>query len=127
MSDTSQKRRARLAFLLYDWLRAEALTSRPRYADHSRETFDALLDACERIARQRFAPFNRLVDVEEPRFDGERVHLPAATLAATRAYAESGLLAAGYDAADGGMQLPYLVDMARTCDPTYREMPEAWF
>ena len=86
--------------------------SRPRHADHSRETFDALLDASERIARERFAPFNRLVDVEEPRFDGERVHLPAATLAATRAYAESGLLAAGHDAADGGLQLPYLVDMA---------------
>jgi butyryl-CoA dehydrogenase len=112
MSDTSQRRRATLAFLLYDWLDAGSLTSRPRHADHSRETFDALLDACERIARERFAPFNRLVDVEEPRFDGERVHLPAATLAATRAYAESGLLAAGQDAADGGLQLPYLIDMA---------------
>mgnify|MGYP002151390395 CR=1 FL=1 len=28
-----------LQFLLYDWLDAAALTARPRFADHSRETF----------------------------------------------------------------------------------------
>jgi proteasome beta subunit len=38
-----------------------------------------VLDTCERIARERFAPANRLADVQEPHFDGERVHLPAAT------------------------------------------------
>ena len=32
-----------LAFLLYEWLDAESLTTRPRFADHSRETFDAAL------------------------------------------------------------------------------------
>jgi len=112
MTDPSRNRRSTLSFMLYDWLDAASLTSRPRYAEHSRETFDALLEASERIARERFAPFNRLVDVEEPRFDGDRVHLPAVARAALQAYAESGLLAAGHDAADGGMQLPYLVDMA---------------
>ena len=38
-------------FLLHDWLRVESLQSRERFADHSRETFDAVLDTCERIAR----------------------------------------------------------------------------
>jgi hypothetical protein len=37
-----------------------------RFADHSRETFDAVLDTCERIAREKYAPFNRLVDTQEP-------------------------------------------------------------
>lgn len=101
-----------LDFLLYDWLQAERLTGAARYAEHSRETFDAVLDTCERIAREKYAPFNRLVDTEEPRFDGEKVILPAATQAASRAYAESGMLSAAQDYDEGGMQLPFTVEAA---------------
>ncbi|KQP38866.1 acyl-CoA dehydrogenase [Pseudorhodoferax sp. Leaf274] len=101
-----------LDFLLYDWLQAETLAGAARYAEHSRETFDAVLDTCERIAREKYAPFNRLVDTEEPRFDGEKVILPAASHAANRAYAESGMLSAAQDYDEGGMQLPYTVEAA---------------
>ena len=38
-----------LEFLLYEWLEVEKLTQRARFADHSRETFNAALDTCERI------------------------------------------------------------------------------
>ncbi len=103
-------------FLLHDWLDVEALTARPRFAEHARETFDAVLDTCERIAREKFAPFNRLVDTEEPRTetgpDGVRVVLPQATQEAWDAYAASGMLSAAQDAAIGGMQLPYTVEAA---------------
>ncbi len=101
-----------LEFLLFDWLRVDALIARPRFAEHSRDTFAAVLDTCERIARDKFAPFNRLVDTEEPRFDGQRVHLPRATHEALSAYVESGMLAAAQDYAIGGMQLPCVVEMA---------------
>ena len=77
--------RSTLDFLLYDWLGAEALAARTRFADHSRETFDAVLDTCERIARDKYAPFNRLVDTQEPHFDGEKVILPQATHDAQKA------------------------------------------
>ncbi|MEO6030349.1 MAG: acyl-CoA dehydrogenase family protein, partial [Burkholderiaceae bacterium] len=99
-------------FLLYDWLDVESLQRRARFADHSRETFASVMDTCERLAREKFAPFNRVVDVEEPWFDGERVHLPEASHAAAKAYAESGMLAAAQDDAFGGMQLPCVVEMA---------------
>jgi len=99
-------------FLLYDWLRVESLTSRLRFADHSRETFGSVLDTCERIAREKYEPFNRITDTEEPRFDGERIHLPASSHAAAKAYAESGMLAAAQDYDAGGMQLPCVVEMA---------------
>ena len=99
-------------FLLYDWLNVEALQQRPRFADHSRETFASVMDTCERLAREKFAPFNRQADTEEPRFDGERVHLPQASHDAGRAYAESGMLAAAQDYEIGGMQLPCVVQMA---------------
>jgi alkylation response protein AidB-like acyl-CoA dehydrogenase len=101
-----------LDFLLYDWLKVDQLTTRERFADHSRATFDAVLDTVERLAREKFAPFNRLVDTEEPRFDGERVHLPQATHDALRAYAATGMLAASQDAEVGGMQLPCTVEKA---------------
>ena len=104
--------RQTLDFLLNDWLGVHELTLRERFAEHSGETFAAVLDTCEKIARDKFAPINRLTDIEEPRFDGERVHLPAATKAATDAYVASGMLAAAQDYAQGGMQLPCVIEMA---------------
>jgi butyryl-CoA dehydrogenase len=104
--------RSTVDFLLHDWLGVQSLFQRERFADHSRETVDAVLDTCERIAREKYAPFNRLVDTEEPRFDGEKVILPAATQDAWNAYAASGMLSAAQDAEIGGMQLPYTVESA---------------
>ena len=104
--------RPTLEFLLYQWLDAEALNQRTRFADHSRETFDAVLDTCERIAREKYAPFNRLVDTQEPHFDGEKVTLPQATHDAQKAYADSGMLSAAQDFEMGGMQLPYTIEAA---------------
>jgi butyryl-CoA dehydrogenase len=101
-----------IRFLLYEWLDVESLLGRPRYAEHSRETFDSVLELSERIARERFAAANRRADSEEPTFDGVRVHLPDSTAEALSAYVGSGLLAAGHDYDVGGMQLPFVVDMA---------------
>ena len=104
--------RPTIDFLLYDWLHVEQLRERERHAEHTRETFDAVLDTCERIAREKYAPFNRTVDTEEPRFDGERVILPQATHDAHEAYAASGMLSAAQDHEIGGMQLPFCVESA---------------
>ncbi len=104
--------RATLDFLLNDWLQVNTLLHRPRFADHTAETLASVLDTCERIAAEKYAPINRLCDTEEPRFDGEKVHLPAATHTAVAAYVESGMLAAAQDYDLGGMQLPCVVEMA---------------
>ena len=34
-------------FLLFEWLCVDELTKHERFAEHSRETFEALLDLCE--------------------------------------------------------------------------------
>jgi alkylation response protein AidB-like acyl-CoA dehydrogenase len=105
--------RATIDFLLHDWLKVELLTARPRFAEHSRETFASVLDTCERIAREKYAPFNRLVDTEEPRVGADgRVVLPQATHDAWKAYADSGMLAAAQGEEWGGMNLPYTVEAA---------------
>jgi alkylation response protein AidB-like acyl-CoA dehydrogenase len=108
--------RATLDFLLNDWLQVQSLLQRPRFAEHSAETFGQVLDTCERIARDKFAPFNRLCDTQEPHVvstpDGEKVQLPAATHDAMAAYVASGMLAAAQDHEAGGMQLPCVIEMA---------------
>ena len=104
--------RATLDFFLHDWLKVSELNARARFADHSRETFDAVLDTCERIARDKFAPFNRTVDIQEPAMDGDKVVLPACTQAAHDAYVASGMLSAAQDYNIGGMQLPYTIEAA---------------
>jgi alkylation response protein AidB-like acyl-CoA dehydrogenase len=101
-----------LDFLLYEWLDAEALTSRERFAEHSRETFDAFLDVSQQIAERDFAPHNRTGDLNEPTFDGEKVTLIPEVSRALKVFAESGLTAAGFPAEHGGLQLPHVVQRA---------------
>jgi len=101
-----------LDLLLYDWLDAEALCQRPRHKEHSRETFDAALGAAERLAREVFAPLNRTLDMEEPRLIDGKVVQPEGVPHALKAYADLGLLSAGHDHEAGGLQMPYLIDLA---------------
>lgn len=101
-----------LEFLLYEWLDAEALTRTPRYRDHNRGTFDAVLETCERIATDLFAPHYQKSDREEPQFDGQTAQVIPEVGVALRAMAESGLFAATQDYEHGGMQLPTLVEKA---------------
>ena len=101
-----------LNFLLYEWLRVEELTSIPRYSEHTRETFDAALDTCEKIATELFATHNKKSDQQEPHFDGETVHIIPEVKTALDAFNAAGLMAAGQDYELGGMQLPLVVEKA---------------
>jgi butyryl-CoA dehydrogenase len=101
-----------LEFLLYEWLDVEALTVRPRFAEHSRETFDAFLDVSAQIAERDFATHNAKNDAQEPRFDGEHVHVIPEVKAALAAFNAAGLLSGAMDEAEGGLQLPKVVHRA---------------
>ena len=101
-----------LEFLLYEWLKAEELTGRDRFADHSRETFDGFLDLCEDLATRYFAPHNKRNDAEEPTFDGEKVTIIPEVKAAIEAFGKANLVGAGMDETVGGMQLPSVVEAA---------------
>ena len=106
-----------LDFILYEMLDVGALTGRARYADHTRETFDAALDACERMATELFEPHYSKSDQNEPRMvqdDGGdvRVRLIPEIKQALDAFCQAGLMAAGQDYDLGGMQLPVVVNSA---------------
>ena len=115
MSRETILNRADLDFLLHDWLDVSALCARERYADHSRETIDAVVDLSADLAARYFAPHNRTSDLTEPRLVGEEVELIPEIGEALRAFAGADLMGATMDADVGGLQLPhtaYLASMA---------------
>ncbi|WP_019716724.1 acyl-CoA dehydrogenase, partial [Pseudomonas syringae] len=101
-----------LAFELYEVLDAEGLTRRERFAEHSRETFDAALGTARVIAEKYFAPHNRKADENEPRYEnGEAILIPEVK-PAVDAFLAAGFLNASRDFEAGGMQLPTLLSQA---------------
>ncbi|HEX2285120.1 MAG TPA: acyl-CoA dehydrogenase [Mycobacterium sp.] len=98
-----------LDFLLYEWLRVDELTKRQRFAEHSRDTFDAVLDLCEQLATRYFAPHNKKSDANEPTFDGEKVTVIPEVKEALDAFAEADLIGMAMDQSFGGAQLPVTV------------------
>ena len=101
-----------LDFLLYEWLHVDELTKRQRFAEHSRETFDGVLDLCEQLATRYFAPHNKKSDAQEPTFDGTRVTVIGEVKEALDAFAHADLLGMTADERLGGSQLPMSVAQA---------------
>jgi alkylation response protein AidB-like acyl-CoA dehydrogenase len=100
-------------FLLYEWLDVVALTKHDHFAEHSRDTFDAVLDLSGDIATKCFAPHNKKGDQNEPSIGpaGEVVLIDEIKHALDT-FSEAGLLAGPFDETVGGMQLPAVVAQA---------------
>ena len=98
-----------LAFLLYEVLDTAGLLRRERYAEHSREVFDATLETARQLAEDLLAPHLREGDENEPQFENGRARLVAPTRAAWQAIADAGFLSAHWEQAEGGLQLPEVV------------------
>ena len=99
-------------FLLFEWLCVDELTKHERFAEHSRETFEALLDLCEQLAARYFATHNKKSDTNEPSFDGETVTMIPEVKEAWVAFAQADLLGIAVERRFGGAQLPISVAQA---------------
>jgi len=99
-----------LDFLLYEWLDVVELTKHEHFAEHSRDTFDAVLDLSADIATKRFAPHNKKADHNPPFVDENgRVVLIDEIKQALDDFNAAGLMASSFDERVGGMQLPNVV------------------
>ncbi len=96
-------------FLLYEFLDTEGLLERPRYSDHSRESFDATISGVRDIAANLYANHYQEGDEHEPLFENGAVELIPPIKAAWDATVEFGLLGASYDYDEGGVQLPEVI------------------
>ena len=101
-----------LDFLLFDWLRIDELTKHEQFAEHSRDTFEAVLDLCEQLATRYFANHNKKSDAQEPTFDGHRVSVIPEVKEALDAVAQADLVAMTMGQQLGGAQLPVTVAQA---------------
>jgi alkylation response protein AidB-like acyl-CoA dehydrogenase len=81
----------------------------PRFADHSLETFQSVLDLSHRLALEKFAPHNRASDLNEPQLRDGRVQIIPDVKLALDAYAEAGFTALLADESEGGLCLPYTI------------------
>jgi len=111
MKSTTMSRRD-LDFLLFEWLGVDELTRRPRFADHSHETFSDVLGLCEDLAARYFAPHNKKSDQQEPSFDGTTVTVIPEVKQALDAFAAADLIGMTMDHSIGGAQLPATVAQA---------------
>lgn len=103
-----------LEFMLYELFDAESMTKRERYSDHSRETFQAAIETGKTVAEKYFLPIRQKVDLEQPTFDGKKVHMIAEIKPAVQAVFDSGLACPASDYDMGGMQLPAIVASVAT-------------
>jgi alkylation response protein AidB-like acyl-CoA dehydrogenase len=100
-------------FLLYEWLDVVGLTKRDHFAEHSRDTFDAVLDLSVDMATKCFAPHNKKGDQSQPSVGADgRVVLIDEVKDALDTFSAAGLMAGPFDEALGGMQLPMVVAQA---------------
>lgn len=106
--------RRNLDFMLYELLGVHGLCRYERFAEHGRETFDAAIELAHQIAVAKFLPHNRKGDLNEPKMVDGKVELIPEIADAMDAFNEAGFAGLLADAADGGMQLPFVI--ASTCD-----------
>ncbi|WP_339674014.1 acyl-CoA dehydrogenase [uncultured Zhongshania sp.] len=101
-----------IQFMLYELFDAEGLTARPRYADHSVDTFNAAINTAQHIASKYFVPIRKKVDEQQPTFDGEKISMIPEIKIAVDAAIQAGFVSSTADYEFGGMQLPLLVSAA---------------
>jgi len=100
-----------MSFLLYDVFKNDTLWQNlPKLADHvDRETVDAILQECSKIAEQQVAPLSRQGDEIGVSFDNGRVTTAPGYKEAFNTYAQGGWSALGGDVDYGGMGMPKVV------------------
>jgi butyryl-CoA dehydrogenase len=57
-----------LKFLLYEMFDVESLLKYPRYADHSREVFDMVIDTAMKMGKDLFKPIFSEMDKNPPEY-----------------------------------------------------------
>jgi alkylation response protein AidB-like acyl-CoA dehydrogenase len=99
-------------FVLYEQLGIEDLCSAEKFQDHSRETFDMILDTAEKLAVNEFAPVNMEGDAVGCVWENGVVKAPQAFHAPFRKYCEGGWMSLPDEYAFGGQNAPVVMNFA---------------
>ncbi|HEX9765475.1 MAG TPA: acyl-CoA dehydrogenase [Nitriliruptorales bacterium] len=99
-------------FLLHDVLDVEQLTKLDHFADHSRETYDAVVEAARRVARDVLFPGYRSLDEQPPVFSEGRIRVADELRPMWERLVELGMISAARPYEVGGQQVPLSVLVA---------------
>ena len=98
-----------LRFLLYDVLDVESLTRYPMFEDHSRETFDLVVDTAMRMASELLHPILQEMDRVPPELVDGTVRVHPKLKAFIREAGDGGWIGASFPEEHGGQQIPLTV------------------
>lgn len=98
-----------LRFLLHEVLNVEQLTQHPRYAEHTKDGFDMMLDSAKQIADNLLFPIYTDMDVNKPKMGDGVVHVHPDMKKIMKEVGESGWIVAQEDFEHGGQQMPAVV------------------
>jgi len=98
-----------LRFLLYEVFDVESLLQYPRYADHSREVFDMVIETAMKMGRDLFKPVLTEMDRNQPRYENGEVKVHPQVRTVMREAGAGGWIGATFGYEYGGQQLPEMV------------------
>ncbi|MDJ0784359.1 MAG: acyl-CoA dehydrogenase [Desulfosarcinaceae bacterium] len=104
-----------LNFLLHEVFDLASLAEHPLYREHGRRSFDMIIDATLKLAKEICLPTLREMDEQPPVLTEGRVEVHAAVRRFMRECGDGGWIAAGFPHALDGEQLPQML----TCTCRY--------
>lgn len=101
-----------LQFNLYELLQVEQLPHYEYFQDHSRESFDMILNAAEQIADKLLHPLLTDMDRQEPQLVEGKIRVHAGMRPIVKRFGEDGWINAPFGYDEGGQQLPVVIHNA---------------
>lgn len=98
-----------IQFNLYEVLQSEALTQYEYFQDHTRESFDMVLDAAQQIAEKMLHPLLTEMDRKEPQLVDGKIRVHPGMKAIVQQFGQDGWINAGFSYNEGGQQLPVTI------------------
>jgi butyryl-CoA dehydrogenase len=102
--------RKNISFLLYDVFDAESLTAYDYYRDHSRESFDMIIDTACKIGSGMMYPVLAEMDRQEPEYRDGTVKVHPVVREYLKKIGEGGWISAPKPYDVGGQQLPNMLN-----------------
>jgi len=99
-------------FNLYEMLDIEGLSKYPKYAEYSKDLYDAVINEAEKLAVNVIEPTNEIGDKEECQFSDGKVTVPKAFHEAYKKYVEGGWITISDDPEVGGQGFPAIIGIS---------------
>ncbi len=101
-----------LNFQLFENIDLSAITDIPYFSDHSKETFELVLDAAKEIAERKLHPLLTEMDRKEPQLKDGAIRIYPGMREIVKQFGEDGWVNATFSYDEGGQQLPWTIHIA---------------